>query len=119
MGITDEKYVAFTTYTKAGAAKTTPVWIADLGDGRAGFTTSSTSWKAKRLANDSRVELQPSDSRGRLTDGGETVSGTARVVTGAEAEAVKQKIKAKYGLQVTVISGINAVMGLFGRSRTS
>ncbi len=119
MGIADEKYVAFTTYTRAGAAKTTPVWIADLGDGKAGFTTSSTSWKAKRLANDSRVELQPSDQRGRITEGTESVSATARVVTGGEAEAIKGKIRDKYGFQVTVIGAINRVMGLFGQSRES
>ncbi len=119
MGITDEKYVAFTTFTKAGEPKSTPVWIVDLGDGKAGFTTPSGSWKVKRLANDPRVELQPSDGRGRVREGTDTISATARVLTGPEAEAIRSRIKAKYGVQATMISALNKAMGLFGRSQQS
>lgn len=39
MSLANEKYVAFTTFTKAGEPKSTPVWIADVGDGKLGFTT--------------------------------------------------------------------------------
>ena len=64
--IADEKYVALTTYKKDGSEKTLPVWIADFGEGTIGFTTSSSSYKVKRIANDSRVAIQPSDSRGNV-----------------------------------------------------
>ena len=59
MGIADENYVALTTFRKNGERKNTPIWIADLGDGTIGFTTSKDSWKVKRIGNDPRVELQP------------------------------------------------------------
>ncbi len=60
--IADEKYVALTTYKKDGSTKSLPVWIADFGGGQVGFTTSSSSYKVKRINNDSRVILQPSNS---------------------------------------------------------
>ncbi|MEM8925505.1 MAG: PPOX class F420-dependent oxidoreductase [Actinomycetota bacterium] len=121
MAIADEKYVAFTTYTKAGAPKTSPVWIAGLGDGdgKVGFTTSEHSWKVKRLRNDPRVQLQPSDARGNVTPGSEAVSGTAVVHTGADAEAIRNLIKKKYGIQFTLIGLGGKIAGLLGRRNTS
>ena len=77
MGIADEKYVNLTTFTKDGRPKPCPVWITDTGDGTVGFTTFSTSWKVKRLNNDSRVTLQPCDAKGTVTAGTDVVEGTA------------------------------------------
>ena len=68
MSIADEKYVAFTTYKRNGETKSLPVWIADLGDGTVGFTTASSSYKVKRLRNDNRVILQPSDAKGNVRE---------------------------------------------------
>ena len=70
MNIGEEKYVSVTTYRKSGAAVSTATWITPLDGGRIGFWTSSASGKAKRLRNDGRIALQPSDraagpSRGR------------------------------------------------------
>ena len=48
-GIADSKYVSLTTYKKDGTTKALPVWIADFGDGKVGFTTSSSSFKVKRI----------------------------------------------------------------------
>ncbi|NNC79410.1 MAG: PPOX class F420-dependent oxidoreductase, partial [Acidimicrobiales bacterium] len=48
MSIIDEKYLSLTTFRKNGEPKATPVWIVDLGNGTAGFTTASSSWKVKR-----------------------------------------------------------------------
>lgn len=99
-----EKYVSFTTYRKDGSAKAVPVWIADLGDGTLGFTTFSTSYKAKRLANDNRVLLEPSDSRGQVKAGSTPSRGTARlVVGGSDFERVRSAINDKYGWQVHVV----------------
>ena len=119
MAIADEKYVALTTFRKNGERKSTPVWIADLGDGRLGFTTESTSWKAKRLRNDPRVELQPSDSRGNPRSGSDVVTGTGEVVQGAEFDTVRERIKGKYGIQVTLIRLIGAVGKLIGKGSNS
>lgn len=62
--ISSEKYVSLTTYRKDGTPKRVPVWIADLGDGTVGFTTASSSYKVKRIGNNPKVTLQPSDTRG-------------------------------------------------------
>jgi len=111
MTLAGEKYVAFTTFKKDGTPKVVPVWPVDAGKGRVGFITSCTTWKIKRLAANSRVELQPSDSRGRAKADTEAVSGSAEVVTGAEFEAMKAKVSQKYGFQLKLISFIHSLPG--------
>jgi PPOX class probable F420-dependent enzyme len=64
--ICSEKYVRLTTFTKDGRRKKTPVWIADLGGGTAGFTAGADTWKVKRIRTTPAVELAPSDGRGRV-----------------------------------------------------
>jgi PPOX class probable F420-dependent enzyme len=97
--IAAEKYVRLTTFTKDGRRKETPVWIADLGDGTVGFTTDTSAWKVKRISNTSAVELVPSNTRGKVTDGATSVTGTAVVVTGAAFASVEAAVKSKYGMQ--------------------
>lgn len=119
MSITDEQYVSLTTYRKNGEAKELPVWIVDLGDGKAGFTTEGNSWKCKRIRNDDRVLLQPCDQRGNITAGSEIVSGTATLEKGAEFDRVRQLVKEKYGFMVTMIIVVNKVRGLLGKGGDS
>lgn len=114
-GIAAEKYVALTTYKKDGTTKTLPVWIADFGDGTVGFTTSSSSYKVKRIANDPRVILQPSDAKGNVRDGSESVTGTATVVKGAAFEPYAAKVKQKYGIQYGAMKVVGKFMSLIGR----
>ncbi|MFN8018413.1 MAG: PPOX class F420-dependent oxidoreductase [Acidimicrobiales bacterium] len=100
MSIADHRYVSFTTFKRDGSPVALPVWIAPLGDGRVAFTTDPESWKAKRLANDPRVELRPSDVRGKVPDGAEVVTGTGVVVTeGPDLDAAKAAIRKAYGIQ--------------------
>ena len=113
-----QSYVAFTTFRRNGEAKTSPVWIADLGDGTLGFTTQEFSWKVKRLHNDPRCRLQPSDRSGNPTPGSAVVDATAAVVSGAEFEKVRAKIIAKYGWQFRLITVIGAARKLFGAQDT-
>ncbi|MGH1505962.1 MAG: PPOX class F420-dependent oxidoreductase [Acidimicrobiales bacterium] len=115
MSISDEKYVAITTYTRDGMPKTSPVWITALADGKVGFTTASSSWKVKRLTNDPAVTLQPCDSRGNLTEGTEPAAGTAAVVRGAEFETVRTAIKGKYGIQFRLITLVGKAAKLIGK----
>ncbi len=119
MSIGAHKYVAFTTFRKDGSPRSVPVWIAELDDGTVGFTTSSGSWKVKRLANDRRVSLQQSDSRGRAIDGSEEVAGTAVVVKGDEALPVKQAIVDKYRWQFRLIQIMASVRARFGGNSQS
>ena len=111
MAISDEKYVASTTYRKSGTPVATPTWIVALDAGRVGFWTSSASGKYKRLRNSPRITLQPSDSRGRLKFGTTPLEGTVQLVTsGPDFDAVQSKVRAKYGVMV----GISKVFNTLG-----
>jgi uncharacterized protein len=110
MTLSDEKYVAVTTFRKTGAGVSTPTWIAPLYDGRVGFWTSSASGKYKRLHNNPKITVQPSDARGRVKASSSAVEGTAELVTaGADFDAVQSKIRAKYGVMVPLTRLLNTV----------
>jgi len=115
MSIADEKYVAFTTYKRNGETKSLPVWIADLGDGTVGFTTASSSYKVKRLRNDNRVILQPSDAKGNVREGTEPVTGTGVVYEGAEFEKIRPILLKKYGIQYRMIAFMGKMAKLIGK----
>ncbi len=114
--ISDEKYVSLTTYKRDGSTKALPVWIVEVADGKVGFTTASSSYKVKRINNDPRVILQPSDAKGNVKDGSEAATGAATVVTAAtDFESVKQLVKAKYGIQYTMINLVGKAAKLIGK----
>ncbi len=94
----DETCVLFTTFKRDGTPVSTPVWWVDMGDGSFGFWTSSGSGKAKRLAHTSRVTVQPCNQRGVIKAGTSPTEATARIVTGAEHESIRQRVIAKYGI---------------------
>ena len=119
MALADEQYVSFTTYRRDGGSSSVPVWIVGAGDGKLGFTTSSSSWKAKRLANDDRIQIQPSDARGRIKAGTTPQSGTAVVAKGTEFEAMTGRIKAKYGFPVVLIGAWAKLRKLLGTDTAS
>jgi uncharacterized protein len=110
MTISDEKYVASTTYRKSGAAVPTQTWICALDGSRVGFWTSSASGKYKRLRNNPRITLQPSDARGRLKAGSQPIDGTVELVTsGADFDAIQSRIRAKYGAMVSITRVLNTL----------
>jgi PPOX class probable F420-dependent enzyme len=89
------QYANLFTYRKSGEAVKTPVWFA-LSGGKVYVMTTGDSGKVKRIRNNSRVLIGPSDQSG--TPRGETVDGQARVL-GPEEEAVaKEALDKKYGL---------------------
>ncbi len=112
--IADEKYVRLTTFTKDGRRKESPVWIAHLGDGTVGLTTGTKTWKVKRIRNTPTVELTPCDSRGNVLGGAQTVTGTAQVVRETDLLPVASAIRAKYGIQAALISGMGRLIRLIG-----
>ncbi len=115
MSPADEKYMSFTTYKKDGTPKPGPVWPVDAGEGRVGFITASESWKVKRLRNDYRGEVQPSDARGRVKEGTSPRSGTAEVLEGAEFDTIHAKVREKYGFQLTLINSVHSFQKLIRR----
>jgi PPOX class probable F420-dependent enzyme len=117
MAITDEKYVASTTFRKSGVAVPTATWIVELDAGRAGFWTSSASGKYKRLRNDPRITLQSSDMRGRVKQGSSPVAGTVQLVTsGTDFDAIQHKVRAKYGAMVSLTRFFNT-LGHIGKGK--
>jgi PPOX class probable F420-dependent enzyme len=110
MSLTDEKFIAASTYRKSGEAVTTTTWVVALDGARFGFWTSSSAGKTKRLRNSPRITVQPSDARGRVKAGAESVEGTAALFTsGPEFDEVQTKVRAKYGVQVPITRVLNSL----------
>ncbi|CAN5198105.1 hypothetical protein BH24ACT19_BH24ACT19_11070 [soil metagenome] len=89
------RYVNLTTFRKSGEAVPTTVWFA-LMDGRVYVTTPPSSGKMKRIRNDPRVLLTPSNAWGRVR--GETVEGIARPVVEEETGRAERVLREKYRL---------------------
>ena len=104
MAISDEKYVLLTTFRKSGDAVSSPVWIAPLADGGAGFTTEPDVGKVKRIRNTPRVTLQACSVTGKVKPGAEVVEATAAVMLGADAEPIQKAIRRKYWVMVPLLS---------------
>ena len=119
MPIHENSYVSLTTFTKDGRRKNCPVWIANLGEKNVGFTTESTSWKAKRISHTPQVELQPCNSRGVPIEGSEPISGVARLVYGDGFTDVQNAIREKYGFQFLLIVFLGKVKTFFRKNDPS
>ncbi|MEI7770893.1 MAG: PPOX class F420-dependent oxidoreductase [Chloroflexales bacterium] len=90
------QYANLFTYRKSGEAVKTPVWFA-LSAGKVYVMTSRGSGKVKRIRNNGRVLIGPSDMGGNPR--GETIDGVARVLDDPKQEAlVKDLLDRKYGL---------------------
>jgi PPOX class probable F420-dependent enzyme len=101
------KYISFVSTRKNGTPIATPVWVAPLpylGPNVFGFTIDASAGKAKRLAHTTAVTVQPCDIRGRIIEGSPIVGGTAVVISGSEAEKVRDAIAHKYGFTYKVFS---------------
>lgn len=116
MEITDHRYVSLTSYKRDGTGVPVAVWIAPLPDGRAGFTTDGSSWKAKRIRNNPSVTLRPCDLRGNVPGDAVEVAATAAVVTeGDDYDAVCRAVGKKYGVLYWVVDLGSRIKALFGR----
>jgi len=117
VALSDAKYIRLTTFRRDGTPVATPVWVVKLDDDRIGFWTSSGSGKAKRLAHTARVTVAPSDARGRVKPGAETVDATARLVTGAELEEIRRRVIAKYGAMTKLTKLLGTIGGVLRGKR--
>ena len=118
MAISDEKYVLLTTFRKSGDAVSSPVWIAPLADGGAGFTTEPDVGKVKRIRNTPRVTLQACSATGKVKPGAEVMEATAAVVLGADAEPIQKAIRRKYWLMAVLINVPAMFAKLIGRKQS-
>jgi hypothetical protein len=117
VALDEEKYILLTTFRRDGTPVPTPVWVVALGDGTFGFWTSSGSGKAKRLAHTDRVTVQPSDARGRVKSGTQPTAASARLVTGAEFEAIRTKVVSKYGWMTKFTKLAGTLLGILKGKR--
>jgi PPOX class probable F420-dependent enzyme len=90
----NQKYLNLETYRKNGSAIQTPMWFAREGETIYLYTLAN-AMKVKRIRNNSRVRITPSDVRGNPK--GEWVEGRARIVEAAEAEQGHLLLNQKYG----------------------
>jgi PPOX class probable F420-dependent enzyme len=90
-----EKYALLTTFRKDGRAVGTPLWVVPDGAELAFWTTKS-SFKVKRIRNNSRVTVQACDFRGNPH--GDVLEGEARFGTRDDHRRVLGTLRRKYGL---------------------
>ena len=98
------RYMRLTTFRRSGKAVPTTVWFA-LVDGRAYVFTSANSGKAKRIRNNPRVTLTPSNFRGKPRVQ-RTIQAEAHIMGKDEEELPDRLIDQKYGWQYRLFNRI-------------
>ena len=88
-----KRYLNLESYRKSGAAVRTPLWFAEQ-EGVLYVYSLADSGKVKRLRNDPRVRVVPSDMRG--TPQGEWVEARAEILDEAGAARGHQLLRQKY-----------------------
>ncbi|MGQ9548561.1 MAG: PPOX class F420-dependent oxidoreductase [Roseiflexus sp.] len=89
------QYMNLTTFRKNGQPVPTPVWFAQDGD-RIYVVTQADSGKAKRIRANPRVQLTPSDARGKPL--GATIEAQAHILDPSEEEIARRALAKKYGV---------------------
>ena len=90
------RYINIETYRKNGAGVRTPVWFAEK-DGRLYLYTLADSGKVKRVRNNPRVRVAPSDFRGNPL--GEWRDGEACILPAEEAVVADRLLSRKYRMK--------------------
>ena len=99
------QFINLTTFHKSGVAVSTPVWFVKQGQSLYVWTARN-SGKVKRLLNNPRVQLAPSNFRGKPK--GPVEDGAAHLVPQSEHAALEKAFKAKYGMQYRLFSSIGS-----------
>ena len=90
-----QRYVNLETYRRNGEGVRTPLWFVE-DSGVLYMRTPAASAKVKRIRNNPRVRVVPSNVSGNPK--GEWIGGEARLIPAEETERVNQLVKRKYGL---------------------
>ncbi len=101
------QFVQLTTFRKNGVAVPTTVWFAPDA-GKLYVMTTTNTGKIKRIRNNGRVLLAPSDRSGKLL--GPALEGMARELPASEHEHASAVLARKYGF-------MHRVFMLFGSLR--
>lgn len=87
-------YLNLETFKRSGQGVRTPVWF--VQDAATLYVrTGANSWKVRRVRNNGRVRVVPSDAQGKPL--GEWVEASARLVEGEEADRANRLAARKYG----------------------
>jgi PPOX class probable F420-dependent enzyme len=91
------------------------VWFAQFGENpnSYGVITETSAGKVKRIRANSKIEVQVCDIRGNIAPGAHKFSGSATLVVGDQAVAVRKAIAKRYGLTYKLFSIYNFVSSLF------
>lgn len=94
------QYMNLVTFRKSGVGVTTPVWFA-YDHNRLFMLTQPFAGKLKRIRNNPRVQIAPSDVRGNPL--GAEIAAHARILSSGETKHAEQAIRNKYGLVYAAI----------------
>jgi len=97
------EFFVLTTYRKDGTAVPTTVWFAH-DQGKIYITTSHSAGKIKRVRNNGRVQMTPSDRTGNLL-GEPPVVGNGHESTSEERGQARAVLMQKYGEMFERIAG--------------
>lgn len=103
-----QNFLNLETFRRSGQGVKTPVWF--VQDGPTLYVrTGAESGKVKRVRNNGRARVVPSDAQGRPL--GEWVDGTARLVEGDEAIRVHRMATSKYGVMKVGFDMLSRLQG--------
>lgn len=95
----NQNYLNLESYRKTGHPVTTPMWFAE-DDGTLYVYSLANAGKVKRIRNNARVRVAPSDMRGKPK--GEWVEAKARILDDRSAAQGHKLLTKKYGLMKRV-----------------
>lgn len=103
-----KSFLNLETFKRSGQGVKTPVWFAQ--DGPTLYVrTGAESGKVKRVRNNGRARVVPSDAQGSPL--GEWVDAAARLVEAEEAERANQMVTRKYGAMKIGFDLMNRLQG--------
>jgi PPOX class probable F420-dependent enzyme len=103
-----QTFLNLETFKRSGQGVKTPVWFAQEGP-TLYVRTGSESGKVKRVRNNGRARVVPSDAQGKPL--GEWVDAAARLVDADEAERANQMVRRKYGAMKIGFDMMNRLQG--------
>ena len=105
-----KQYALLTTFRRSGEAVPTPVWFGVGDDGKLYIRSERDTGKVKRIRNDGRVRVAPSNFRGKPL--GPPVEGQARILPPEEEERAERAIQSNYGRFRRIYEGAGDRIGI-------
>lgn len=95
----DSRYLSLRTFRKSGQGVATPMWFAEDAEGRIYMQTWAGSAKVRRIVLNDRVELAPSDARGRVLGPSRAGSCQLHQSTSDQGRKADRLLAQRYGWQ--------------------